>query len=85
MTSLFDLTIRTRDTLLYKGSVKLVSSQNDDGKFDIMSNHTNFITILRNTLTFTLPTGEKKEIFVERGLLRVVDSKVTVFLGFRHS
>lgn len=85
MKNSFELTIRTRDTELYRGPVVSVTSQNDDGRFDVLSNHANFITILRNNLIYTLSTGEKKEVFVERGLLRVIKGKATVFLGFRHS
>lgn len=59
---------------------KAVSSQNLVGKFDILPDHTNFITLILKTLT--IYTFNKKIDFkFERGVLEVSENKVNIFLG----
>jgi len=65
----------------FKGEAEAVSSQNRLGKFDILPEHTNFITLISGDLT--IHTADKKKIAYqfERGVLEVSENKVNVFLG----
>jgi len=65
----------------FKGEADAVSSQNRLGKFDILPQHTNFITLIFGDLT--IHTADKKKIayHFERGVLEVSENKVNVFLG----
>jgi F0F1-type ATP synthase epsilon subunit len=65
----------------FKGEADAVSSQNRLGKFDILPEHTNFITLIFGDLT--IHTADKKKIAYrfERGVLEVSEDKVNVFLG----
>lgn len=67
--------------VFYEGRAKAVSSQNRLGKFDILPQHTNFITLIFENLTII--TLEKKKIVYQfkRGLLEVSENKVNIFLG----
>jgi F0F1-type ATP synthase epsilon subunit len=65
----------------FRGEAEAVSSQNRLGKFDILPEHTNFITLIFGDLT--IHTADKKKIAYqfERGVLEVSENKVNVFLG----
>jgi len=65
----------------FKGEASAVSSQNRLGKFDILPEHTNFITLIFGNLT--IHTSDKKKIAYqfEKGVLEISENKVNVFLG----
>jgi len=65
----------------FSGLVRSVSSKNKLGNFDILSKHINFITLIFEELI--IETLEKKKIVYkfERGVLKVSENKVKIFLG----
>ena len=66
----------------FEGKVKTVSSKNRLGDFDILPGHTNFITIILESLTIHTFSPEKKINYqFGRGILEVSKDKVNVFLG----
>lgn len=65
----------------FKGEAEAVSSQNQLGKFDILPQHTNFITLIFDNLTIHTPDKEKISYKFKRGVLEVSDNKVNIFLG----
>lgn len=82
------LKVRTPDKLVFEGDAKAVSSVNERGPFDVLSAHQNFITIIRDKLVIIDLKGEKQEVSVQRGVMRVHENEVTVFLGmeaFEHN
>lgn len=82
------LKVRTPDKLVFEGEARAVSSVNERGPFDVLSAHQNFITIIRDKLVIIDLKGEKQDISVQRGVMRVRENEVTVFLGmeaFEHT
>lgn len=65
----------------YRGAAAAITSDNKIGKFDILPEHTNFITLIFDKLV--IHTLEKKKIEYEfkRGVLEVSDNLVKIFLG----
>ena len=65
----------------YRGSAAAISSLNKLGKFDVLPEHTNFISLISKRLTLQLI--DKKTINYEfrRGVIEVSDNLVKVFLG----
>jgi len=65
----------------FRGKATAVSSQNSLGKFDILPEHTNFITLIFDNLT--IYTADKKMLNYqfERGVLEVSENQVNIFLG----
>ena len=78
---LFYLKITTPQGLLYGGNIKSLTSYNDSGKFDILKDHTNFIATIKNQLEILTDTDEKKVFPVDKGVIRVVNNIVDVYLG----
>ncbi len=65
----------------FEGKAVSVSSQNQLGDFDILPQHTNFITLIYNYLTIVTPKKEIIKYNFKRGVLRVRKNKVEIFLG----
>lgn len=65
----------------FKGKAEAVSSQNRLGKFDILPEHANFITLIFGNLTIYTPDKKKFTYQFERGVLEVSENKVNIFLG----
>ncbi len=82
------LQVRTPEKLIFKGEARAVSSVNERGPFDVLPSHQNFITIIHEKLVIIDTNGEKQDIQVQRGVMRVHENEVTVFLGmeaFEHT
>lgn len=75
------LKIHNREGILYQGNAVSISSTNDKGKFDILIGHNNFITLVNEKLELVLESGEKKDIPIGPGVLRVEKDVVDVYLG----
>jgi len=65
----------------FRGVAEAVSSQNKLGKFDILPEHTNFITLIFSDLAIYTPDKKKTTYQFERGVLEISENKVNVFLG----
>jgi len=65
----------------FDGEAEAVSSQNKMGKFDILPEHANFITLIFEELTIHTPDQKNTAYQFEKGVLEVSENKVNVFLG----
>jgi F0F1-type ATP synthase epsilon subunit len=65
----------------FSGLARSISSKNRLGSFDILPKHINFITLIFDELI--IETLEKKKIIYkfQRGVLKVSENKVKIFLG----
>ena len=66
----------------YRGPAAALSSINKIGKFDVLPEHTNFISLITKKLTVLLLDKKKVEYEFRRGVIEVSDNLVKVFLGF---
>jgi F0F1-type ATP synthase epsilon subunit len=67
--------------IFYQGKAEAISSQNELGKFDILPKHTNFITLIFDSLSILTPDKKKTTYQFKRGVLEVAENKVNIFLG----
>ncbi|MEK7526187.1 MAG: hypothetical protein AAB546_01765 [Patescibacteria group bacterium] len=77
------LTVRDRTTTLFNGEIKNLSSVNEKGKFDILGEHANFISIVKEKLIVRLLDGKQQEIPIDQGVLKVRENKIVIFLGIK--
>lgn len=64
----------------FEGEVKAVSSINQAGPFDILFEHENFISIVKDQ--FIIHTSNSKQkINIDRGILKVEANKIQLFIG----
>ncbi len=72
--------IRTKDQVVYQGNVAALTSYNDKGTFDVLPEHINFISLIKDRLIVHEKIGQDKEIPVQRGILKVFSNKVFVYV-----
>jgi F0F1-type ATP synthase epsilon subunit len=76
------LVIRNKDKVLYSGPVFALTSVNDKGTFDILAEHENFISLIKDKVIVRTSPKEKNEIQITNGILRVHRNKVYVYVNF---
>lgn len=64
----------------FKGKAQSVSSENRLGKFDILPEHANFISLIFNSLTIRTLEGQKIKYEFSRGVLETSENRVRIFL-----
>lgn len=79
----FRLLVRSREGVIFEGEVKSITSYNDQGKFDVLAKHANFISLIQKKLTIIEPDEKVTEIPVDNALLRTRENKVEVYLGIQ--
>ena len=75
------VTVRTRLGLAFEGELAAVSSFNQVGPFDVLPEHSNFVTMIAKKLTLHRADGKDEEINVDKGVMMVEKNRVTVFIG----
>lgn len=73
--------VRDPDELVFDGPAHSVTSYNEKGLFDVLPIHENFITIIKDKVIIRPEEGEIKEIALEKGILKVEENKVEIFLN----
>ena len=73
--------IRDRNALLFQGAVEAVSSFNDTGPFDILPQHQNFISLIKQAVILHLADKQEKRIELTLGVLKVSSDNVEIYLG----
>lgn len=82
MDSKFHLKVASREGIVFDGDVVSVSSFNEKGKFDILSNHAHFISLIKKNITIReAATAKEKVLSLDNALLRVKDNQVEVYIG----
>lgn len=74
------VTIRNRTQILFNSDVRSVTSKNDTGIFDILPEHSNFISLISSPLILRTLDGKKQEITFKNGLIKVKDSTVHCYV-----
>lgn len=75
------VTVLKFEVSLYEGTAIAISSINEKGPFDVLPTHANFITLVNKKLTIHETADKKREFEIDSGILKVINNKVTVFLG----
>ncbi len=66
--------------MLYLAKAQAVSSVNSLGKFDILAQHANFITLVKNKpIVIWKMTGEKVEFKFNLAIILAINNNVTVY------
>jgi F0F1-type ATP synthase epsilon subunit len=76
------LIIKNRDKVVFEGNVNTVSSYNKSGLFNILSDHSNFISIIEKKIVIN-QGGATEEMDISNGLLKVKDNKIWIYLGIK--
>lgn len=77
------LKIITRQGVVFDGEVESLSSKNTQGPFDVLRQHAQFISIIKDKITIRLNGGKVQEVPVDNGVMRVKGDLIQVFLGIK--
>jgi F0F1-type ATP synthase epsilon subunit len=77
-----EVSIRSALQSYFKDKAQTVTSYNDTGMFDILPQHANFVSIIKDRIIIDKGMQTQKEFKIERGVLSVRKDRVDVYLGF---
>src|SRR5262245_45217339 len=72
--------VRNRTRVLFDADVRSLSSHNDTGKFDILPEHSNFISLITSPLILRAVDGKTHEIPFTKGMLKVKDNTIHCYI-----
>lgn len=73
--------IKNKDQTVLEDEIKALSSFNEKGPFDILPLHENFISIIKDKVILHRKDGTSKEIAIERGVLKIIENEIDIYLG----
>ncbi len=73
--------IQNPEKVVFQGDVAALSSINERGKFDVLPEHANFLSIIQNEIILHKLDGKTETLKIEQGILRVQLDRVDIFLG----
>ncbi len=76
------LKVQTKEGIIFEGRVRSLSSFNEKGRFDILPQHANFISLIHKSL-FIRPEDQDKTLKIDfdTALLRVKENRIEVYIG----
>ena len=72
--------IRNRRQVLIDEDVKAVTSKNDTGVFDVLPEHANFITTIKDSVTIHKLDGTEVKIEASNGVMKVKNFNVKCYI-----
>lgn len=75
--------VRNKEKILYSGQAQAVTSVNDKGVFDVLPQHENFITIIKEKVIIHPTLKENMEIQIENGIVRIYKDKAYIYVNFK--
>ena len=79
--SKFHLKVVSREGIIFEGDVSSITSFNDAGKFDVLEQHANFISLINKGLTIRDLNGAMRELKLDNALMRVIANNCEVYIG----
>jgi F0F1-type ATP synthase epsilon subunit len=77
----FKLLIRDKQRVLFQGNASAVSTKNANGLLDILPEHINFISLVKDFIHVMKIDGTKSEFAIDMGIVKVYQNEVHVYLG----
>ena len=75
------VTVLSPEKTVFDGQAVAVSTYNDVGIFDVLPFHANLITMIKQSITIYHPDKKTEKISCEKGILKVFENTVVIFLG----
>ena len=79
------VTIRDRRSVMFSGSVKSLSSINSVGEFDVLPEHANFVSLIKDKVILNKDSSNPKIFELDVGLVNVDEVGVNVYVGIGKS
>ncbi len=79
--SVISVKVMSAKETLFEGQASAVSSENDTGPFDILQNHSRFISVIHKKVIVHITPQEVKEFPIQNGVLTVENNVVKIYVG----
>ena len=73
--------IRNREKVIYNGEAFALSSVNNKGQFDVLAQHINFISIIKEYIKIHKMDKTMQEYPLRTGLMKVNGNRIDIFVG----
>lgn len=77
------LKVQTRQDVLYQGEIDSLTSVNQKGKFDVLREHANFISLIKDYILIKDLKGKDYRLNIGQGLMKVLDNQINIYLGIK--
>ena len=77
-----NVVVRNRETILFQDKFAAVTSYNDKGVFDVLPQHENFISLIKQSVILHKTLNENLEIKIDNGVVRVYKDNVYFYINF---
>lgn len=78
---LLHVVIRNREKVIFDDMATALSSVNSEGAFDVLAQHINFISIIKEYITIYKPDKTKQEYKLRIGLMKVNGNTIEIYVG----
>lgn len=75
------LIIKNREVTIFDGEVSSLTSYNELGRFDILPQHANFISLIQKEIIYRDKDHKEKGLNLTNGIIKVEDNKIFVYVG----
>jgi len=72
--------VRYRNRIVFDQDIKAISSTNASGRFDILPQHANFISLIQNALILHKLDGTSEIFNITNGVIKTKDNVVTCYI-----
>lgn len=80
VTTKLSVVVKSRREVHYDGKAISLTSNNETGVFDVLPQHANFITMIKDFIEIYKSEKDIKTIKIKRGIMRVYNGNVEVYL-----
>lgn len=78
---IINISVLSPEETLYIGQATALTCHNEDGDFDVLPLHTNFISLIDEYVIIHLPNGEQKKITIGKALMKAIENNITILLN----
>ena len=75
------LKIQTKEGVSFNDKVRAITSFNEKGIFDVLPQHENFISVIKDKIIIHTKDVKDKEMKIDNGVLKVYENEAHIFLG----
>lgn len=76
------VSISSADELIWEGEAQSVSSENQEGKFDVLPGHANFITMITGKpITIRISAAEEQKYTYKNAVLYTLEDRVKIYVN----
>ncbi len=78
---IINISVLSPEETLYSGQARALTCHNEDGDFDVLPLHTNFISLIDKYVIIHMTNAEKKKITIGKALMKAIENNITILLN----